>query len=164
MSYKIYSSILTIIVIVGCCFGGNAQMQQSVNVCGQFFEGGTKQISFNIGEPVIKTVHGADIMLTQGFFQPRLWVTAIDDMKGISYHIEAYPNPATDHIYLSTDKELPKGSTYQVFDMHGGLIARGDINNGLTTKISLEKLVPASYFLKVTRDKQALRIVKIIKK
>ncbi len=140
----------------------HAQVQQVTASSGGILEGDTRQVSFTVGETVVKTHEGQQIMITQGFHQPMLWVTAVDEMEGITFQIKAYPNPATDIVKLTVNEELPIGSSYQLYDMHGGLISTKKIEQ-LTTEVPFQQLVPASYFLKVVSEDKILKTFKIIK-
>ncbi len=48
----------------------NANAQQVIASAGGYYEGDNISISWTLGEPVIETFTGADIILTQGFQQP----------------------------------------------------------------------------------------------
>ena len=127
------------------------------------FEGSKVAISFTVGELVTTTLHGNNSITTQGFQQPNLVITAIDELLNLSIKIEAYPNPVTDLIKLSVDNELPDESFYQLFDIKGSLLEKKRLN-GLLTEISFESFVSATYFLNVTDGTQTLKTFKIIKK
>ena len=142
---------------------GNAQSQEVTATSGGNFQGSVHSISYTIGEMATTTLDGGGIILTQGFQQPRLIVTAISELVGITYSIKAYPNPTTDVVNLSTDQELPAGSLYQLFDMNGSRMDESQLD-GLVTEISVEALVPAVYLLKIINSNQTLKTFKIIKK
>jgi len=48
----------------------NANAQQVIASAGGYYEGDNISISWTLGEPIIETFEGADIILTQGFQQP----------------------------------------------------------------------------------------------
>lgn len=142
---------------------GYAQLLQATATSGGQFTGKNLQISYTIGETSIQTMQGKTMMLTQGFQQPQLWVTAIDEIKGLAFKIQAYPNPVTDFINLATDSELPSGSSWQLLDMSSRLLKNGQIVE-MNTEISFQQLVPAVYILKVSNKSKNLKTFKIIKK
>ena len=142
---------------------GNAQLHEVVSSSGGYLQGNEISVSFTIGEANIKTLKGDITTLTQGFQQPQLIVTALDDFAHQAYTIQAYPNPTTDFVNLSTDIELPAESFYQIVDMHGSLISKKTVD-GLTTKISVQQLVPAVYFLSIFDRDEILKTFKIIKR
>jgi len=142
---------------------GYAQPQQVMATSGGQFTGKATQVSYTLGETAIQTMQGKILILTQGFHQPNLWVTAIDEIKGLTFKIQAYPNPVTDFINLTTDSDLPSGSSWQLLDIGSRLLNSGQIV-GITTQISFEQLVPAVYILKVNSKSKILKTFKIIKK
>jgi hypothetical protein len=147
-------------------FGNNstkAQQIQVIGAAGNHLAGNTRQIAFTIGEPFVQSLVGDGVLLTQGFHQPRLWITAIDEFVLSNFEIKAYPNPTTDVIHLTTDKLLPGNVEYQLTDMNGRLLDTKPLNGALT-EIPVSHLVSATYFLRVADKKQTYRTFKIIKK
>ena len=144
-------------------FSLHAQTNQVTASAGGQFKGDTRQISFTIGEPIIQTLQNQDLILTQGFHQPQLWITEVNEMEGTTFQIKAFPNPTTDLVKLTVNKELPIGSSYRVYNINGALISKNQIKN-LTTEIPFRQLAPASYFLKVVSEDKLLKTFKIIKK
>lgn len=60
-----------IAIAMACsAFSFQAQAQQVIASSGGFFEGENISLSFTVGEPVIETFTGGNVVLTQGFQQP----------------------------------------------------------------------------------------------
>lgn len=89
---------------------GFAQRQQATGTSGGQFTGKSLQISYMVGETTVQSIQGKIMRLTPGFQQPQLWVTAIDEIKRLTFKFQAYPNPVTYFINLATDIDLPSGS------------------------------------------------------
>ena len=142
---------------------GKAQLQEVVSSSGGYFQGNETSISFTVGEPVVKTLQSETMMLTQGFQQARLIVTEVNDFGGRTYEIKAYPNPTTDFVHVSTNKELPTTSYYRLSDINGSLIDEKSVD-GLTTEVSFQQLIPAVYFISIINHNQVIKIFKIIKR
>jgi len=140
-----------------------ARAQQATASSGGQLEGSTRQISFTVGEAAIKTLQGQNLMLTQGFQQPRLWVTALNEVKGLAFKIRAYPNPTSDYLKLSTEKPLPSGTVFQLFDINGRQISENQ-PQALLTEIAMQQVVPGTYLLKVVNKQNVYQTFKIIKK
>jgi hypothetical protein len=141
----------------------NAQLQNVTATSGGNFTGSTYSISYTLGEPVISTLAGTNLLVTQGFHQPRLIVTALGEIMGLSVNIKAYPNPATDFVHLETSGNLSPGSLYQLYSLNGSLIAEKQID-ALLTEISFQSLISSTYILKVIQHSQTIKTFKIIKK
>ncbi len=162
---KNVKQVCVIGVLLVCIFCQTllAQSQEVVASAGIYFENKNHQISFTVGETVIETYRGDQFLLTQGFHQPLLWVTELDELVGINLNIKAYPNPTADFVKINSNEELPLGSTFHLYNMQGVLVRIGEMD-GLTTEVSFRQLVPANYFLKIFHEDNILKTFKIIKK
>lgn len=108
-----------------------AVMAQSVeqNViasAGEHFENGNVQLDWTLGEVMIDTYDNGTNILTQGFHQTELTVTAIEEtLADISMNL--YPNPTSEYLNIdlgNNDKDI----NLQLFDMTGKLIHQARIN------------------------------------
>lgn len=74
-----------------------------------------------------------------------------------------YPNPATDFINITADKELLKGLWIDFINLDGTVVKTLRLNNpGLNTQIDIRDLVSGIYTIRAKNDKM-LKICKIIK-
>ena len=140
----------------------NGQQQVAAS-SGGTFNGNSISVSFTVGEPVINTLLQGNVMVTQGFHQPHLTVTALDEAKGVALNIKAWPNPTTHFVQLEISNELTRGSSFQLFSMSGSLIQERKLD-GSITEISFQNMKSATYLLRVIQNNQTLRTFKIIKK
>jgi hypothetical protein len=140
-----------------------AEAQEVVSTSGEFSVAGSGSLSWTIGEAITETFSSGNITLTQGFQQSNLTITAIDEVAGLSFSITAFPNPATDNIYLMIDNKSLKNIGYQLFDTSGKLIVSAKIDEK-ESSISLNKFPPAVYLLKVTESDKPIKTFKVIKK
>jgi hypothetical protein len=69
--------------------------------------------------------------------------------------LSAYPNPATDHVIVTSEKEEPQ--SFELFSANGKLVQTGELTHGNNT-ISLNKLENGIYFLH--SDNAVLKLVK----
>lgn len=159
MSLTIRKTWYTLVLIVWMVFASYAQKQEVISSSGGHLTGSRLSISYTLGETVITTQNNNDMMLTQGFHQSQLVVTALDEMKGLSITINAFPNPVNDYLNVVTSKLLPQGSFYQLFNMYGELIRRADFE-GTNTEVEFRSLVSATYLLTVNGKNQILKSLK----
>lgn len=87
---KLVCSLIAITIVA---LSINSNAQQVIAPAGGYYEGGNISISWTLGEPVIETFEGADIILTQGFQQPyNFYLTQILNIpagwSGISGYID----------------------------------------------------------------------------
>jgi len=88
-------------------------------------------------------------------------ISGIND-GAITLDCTAYPNPTTDYLRLKIADNTTLNLTYQIYDINGKLLFNKKVEGSETT-ISMQGLVPGSYFLKVTDNKQEIKTFKIIK-
>lgn len=162
MKEKSIIPLIVLMLVTLFVIQANGQLQNIAATSGGNYTGSTYSISYTLGEPVIRTLTSTNLMVTQGFHQPRLIVTALNEIMDLSVIIKAYPNPATDFVHLETSGNLSPGSTFQLYSMNGSLIEERKID-GLLTEISFETLISSTYILKVIQRSQTIKIFKIIK-
>jgi hypothetical protein len=153
----------TLLVLSFIAFVGISPIlsQEVIAIGGQYLSNSSGSISYTIGETVIETLTGSNNILTQGFQQTNLIVTAINEAKRLNFEISAYPNPTQDFIRLRIGKENIKGMQYLLYDLNGKLIDKHKLLNQ-ETDISFEHLAPASYILKILDKKTELKSFQII--
>lgn len=149
------------------------QAQESVNTTGGNASGSGGSASYSVGQVVYTTNTGTNGSVAQGVQQPFeiSVVTGIEENKGISLLISAYPNPTTDYLTLEIkDFDLSKLRqdqysvlSFQLYDMQGKLLQNEEIIDS-ETSIYMSNFVPATYFLKVTEGNKEMKTFKIIKK
>lgn len=133
---------------------------QIISSSGDHFNNGTIQISFTIGEPVVKTVSDGTNTLTQGFHQTNWSFVGLEDYTP-SFNISVYPNPVQDELKIES-KDF-KGVIYQIYDAAGKIVLEGNLENE-KTQINTENLAPATYSLVLRNSNESLlKIYKLVK-
>jgi Secretion system C-terminal sorting domain len=125
--------------------------------------GGT--VTYSVGQVAFITKTGVSGTITEGMQQPYeiLYMTGIEEEKGITLDCILYPNPATVNVKLKIENHEIKNLNYQLYNMSGLLLQNLKIENNETT-IPMDGLEHATYFLKVTENNKALQTFRIIKK
>jgi hypothetical protein len=152
---------LSILAILVCIL---LQAQSTNPASGGNATGTGGSVSYSIGQVVYNTNTGTNGSAAQGVQQPyEISVsTGIEEALGISLEIVVYPNPSTDFIRLKIENYEVGNLRYQIYDINGSLLLSNKIE-GSETNISMQPLLPAVYFLKVTRGKKEIKTFKIIK-
>ena len=119
--------------------------------------GGT--VSYSLGQVVYSTNIGTNGSVSQGVQQPYA-VSATVGINETSIQLNAYPNPTTNNLTLTTDDS--ESLSYQLFNIQGAEISSKTLNSK-TSNISLEGHPPATYFLKVIKNNEVIKAFKIIK-
>ena len=133
-----------------------------ITTAGDHHENVNGSVSWTIGEGVTETLEGTDIILTQGFQQSRLIVTAVKEFQNLKFEISAFPNPATDFITLKVESKNLKRISYFLFDVNGKFLIKNKIISS-ETEIPFTDYASSSYFLKVYYGKKEVKTFKIIK-
>ena len=152
--------------------GLTAQAQQATVAAGGTASGNGGTVSYSIGQVVYTTATGSNGSVAQGVQQTYeiTAVTGIEEAKGISLEVSAYPNPTTDHLTLTIGASLSLSDhpmTYRLLDMNGKVIETQKIINDQTI-IVMSNLLPANYFLTLEtiangKSQQELKTFKITK-
>lgn len=119
--------------------------------------GGT--VSYSVGQVVYTTNTGTNGSVSQGLQQPYTISTTVG-VNQTSIQLNAYPNPTTNNLTLTTDDS--ESMRYQLFNIQGAEISSKTLNSK-TCSISLEGHPPATYFLKVIKNNEVIKVFKIIK-
>lgn len=84
------------------------------------------------------------------------------DFKLSSDAITAYPNPAKSFVKINTGGLDFRGYTYELFDTNGRKLKSETATSG-EHQISIADLSPSVYILKVSKDNEAQKTIKLIK-
>lgn len=140
--------------------------QQTTVTAGGDASGSGGSASWSVGQMVYTTHSGANGSMAQGVQQPYEISVVLGNEEPIwlNFGISAYPNPTTDYLTLEIGDHATDRLGYQLFDLHGRLLADKKIKNK-ETAIPMAHLSAATYFLKITthNNKVAVKTFKIIK-
>ena len=121
------------------------------------------EISWTVGEPITETVTDGTSILTQGFQQSKLTVTAIDELRETDVEIKVYPNPTQDFVTIHFSKIMEKPGCL-LFDLSGKLLIQKNIES-TDAKIDMTRFAEGAYILKLNyRGSQPLQTFKIVKR
>ena len=154
---KIYTSIFTIFTTLTFAQTNTLQV---VGSAGNTATSGNTQLTWTIGETIVNTASNTNNVLTQGFNQGTLIITAIDDLKGMSVSIQ--PNPTSDFAIINLDDQNISKAQYTLTDLNGKVIQQNKIVNKQTS-VSFQELANATYFVQVLTNNQKAKTFKIIK-
>lgn len=152
----------TIIFAILLCLSIITWAQEAVVSSGNFHKNTSGSISWGLGETVIQTFVAGENIITQGFQQTRLTITAVEEIPGLDFTIIAYPNPAHDFVNLKIDREDFKGFRYELFDQNGRILKQGIFENN-PVLIPFSDRNSGIYFLRVISSNNELKTFKIVK-
>ena len=152
-----------IIVFLFLLFGQIAFAQEVVSSAGTTQQVAGYEVSWTLGESVIQTFTSGSDILTQGFHQTKLVVTAIDEPSRLVSELKVYPNPTSDYVMIHFNSEL-KDKHYSLYDITGKMIRLNSISE-TDTQIDVSTLASGTYLLQIGAEKtNQIQSFKIVKK
>ena len=140
--------------------------QESFNISGGKASGSGGTVNYSVGQVFYLTefARNGSLLEVEGVQQPYeiSVVTGIQESKGISLSLTAFPNPTPNNLTLHISDGTISNLSYQLYDMHGKLLQHKKIT-GHDVSIKMSTLVPAIYFMKVFRNNLPIKTFKIIK-
>ena len=135
--------------------------QEVISSSGSSFENSDARLSWTLGEPVIETFTSDQSVLTQGFQQSKLTVTAINQISDNSIRIKVYPNPVTSQLTIETGKN--EKFNFSLIDLNGKVLIKKEVKEFVET-VDMQAFIPGSYFLTVfSNNGKQLQTFKVIK-
>lgn len=153
---------IVVVLFIVNLFSTQMAAQQVISCAGNIGKSNAAQISYTIGETVTNTIVGSETILTQGFHQGIIHLTAIESIELSTIEVSIFPNPATDIVHLMILNNEQGNYTCSIFDLSGRLLISKDFTDN-ETDISLGFLIPSTYFIKVYDKKRELKTFKIVK-
>lgn len=147
-------------------FGQSIPMQV-VASAGGYATSTNLSISWTLGEPVITTLTGTNLMLTQGFQQGNLFGTNVPNEELPTLSFNMYPNPAISKVKFEINNPDAQGDfIVEVFDITGRKIIHenlGYFNNQDTKELPVTSLKSGIYLVKVNIGNYQSDVLKLIK-
>ncbi len=142
--------ILSAILLSGLGLTG-LQAQESINTTGGNASGSGGTVSYSVGQVMYNTHTGTNGSVAEGVQQPYeiSVVIGIEEAKDINLLLSAFPNPTDDYLTLEIQSIVQTQYFASLYDLNGKLLQKIPIINQLT-RIEMNNLAPATYFLKVT--------------
>jgi hypothetical protein len=136
--------------------------QEVISTAGQTQSISGYEISWTLGEPVIATVTAGTTVLTQGFHQSKLTVTAIDEFPASDFEVTVFPNPTSDFVIVHLVPTTINAGL-SLFEFSGKLLQQHLITES-DTRVNLSGYASGTYILKLyQKDKTPVQSFKIIK-
>jgi hypothetical protein len=137
---------------------------QVISSAGSHATGNGVQLSWTVGEPVISTLFSGNYILTQGFHQSKLEVTALDNVLFPELEISLFPNPVSGSMKLEVKGKLNFLLSCQLFDTQGRLLFDKKVEI-LPFLFDMESFASGTYFFNVCGvEAQLIKTFKIVKK
>lgn len=129
---------------------------------GTSFDNGSSILDWTLGEPVTATFTAANTILTQGFNQPNLVVTSVDNELA-TYSVTLSPNPTVDLLQLDIQNKLNEVLFIDLFTIEGKLIRSQQINSTTHLQIDMSSYTTGSYQLSIKNNSGKIKTFRIVK-
>ncbi|MEM7038661.1 MAG: T9SS type A sorting domain-containing protein [Bacteroidota bacterium] len=103
------------------------------------------QLHWTAGEAVINTLTAGGNILTQGFHQTQLTVTALEESTPEG--LEVFPNPVSETLFLRSGQ--PLNAKIELVDMHGRVVRTREIVDAHQQTLDVRALSEGTYILNV---------------
>jgi len=156
-------TLITVIILIFGLTG--LQAQETISSTGGEAAGSGGSASYTVGQIVYTSHTGTNgNSIAQGVQQPYeiSVVTGIHQAESISISIFAYPNPASNFLTLSIKDYELSNLKFELFDVNGKLLKSKNITED-KTKIAINDLPAAVYFLKIADKEKEIKNFKIFK-
>ena len=150
-----------LILLFGLC-ATSLQAQEVVTTAGSYGETTSGSLSWTVGEPVIETITDGTNILTQGFQQSKLTITAINDFKIPGIELSVYPNPTNSLLSIEVKTDKQRDLLLSLFNLNGKLILQKMMTGNKQT-IKMQNYKPTTYILKVSEANKEIRTYQIVK-
>lgn len=120
------------------------------------------QLSWSLGEPLIETVSGSALQLTQGFHQTYFTTTALDD-PAPGFLLRVYPNPTAGQLNIETVL-APRPFSLALYDQLGRALQWQGSQQGTSLRVlDLSGYTPGLYLLQLCGEEgKTIQSFKII--
>jgi hypothetical protein len=118
-------------------------------------------VTYTVGQVAYLQANTISGAVFQGVQQP-FYIVGVEEVSGLDISCSLFPNPTGDQVTLTVNGFSNQPLRYQLYDMHGRLIASSDIQGSETT-IPLQDLPAATYILTVKDEHNGMLSFKIVK-
>lgn len=112
---------------------------------------GGQSFDFAVGEmTLVNTLSASNIVVTQGVLQPHPPLTGIATVQTAGKSIRVYPNPATDHIWITPQFDTRSQLFIAVYDIAGKKLIENGFAHGAGSgehRLDIRSLASGQYLL-----------------
>jgi hypothetical protein len=138
--------------------------QSTTNSVGFTASGSNGNACISIGQVYYHAYFSTNHSMAEGVQQAYeiSTLTASEITGNFGNNLLVYPNPANHTLILKSGDFLVLNMQYYLYDAHGNLLKTEKISDAQTT-IDMQKMIPATYFLRVFQGNTIIKTFKIIK-
>ena len=140
------------------------QAQECINATGVTATGVIGSVTYSVGQTVYNYYTGTNGSVAQGVQQPYeiSEVTGFEGVQGINLYATICPNPTTCLLELKVISEMEKDLSFQLYDANGKLLQTRELSS-TEAQIDMSSYIPSTYFVRVIKASQSVKVFKVIK-
>ncbi len=142
--------------------GAQSLSPQIISTSGTSFTNSSAQLDWTLGEPVTSTLSNSNNLLTQGFHQPNLLTSSIDDVPA-DYSITIFPNPTVDFLQLQIQNVLNQVLVVDLYTVEWKLLKSRQINSSTHLQLDMTEYNSGTYLLLIKNNSAQNKSFRIIK-
>jgi len=109
---------------------------------------GSITLDWTVGEIATSSIQNTATLITQGFHQPKLKLTAIEELGAEIGTIKVYPNPTSDFLKMDLAFDRYRSVKVEMFDAAGRSVRSARMTGRLVAEsINTHDLPAGNYFL-----------------
>ena len=154
--------LIHVLLILGAQVYSQEIRRELISTAGEFYTTSNGSLAWSMGQIAVKTCENGDFVLSQGFQQSDLVITAIRNSDQVDYNVKAFPNPVRDKLSIQTEDLKNKKLLLELYDIHGSLLLKKKIKTSPMT-ISISDFSSGEYILRIIKNNKPVKSYKIIK-
>jgi hypothetical protein len=127
-----------------------------------YFKTASLSVNWTIGEIATETFVNDNIMLTQGFNQGNITITATSEDLFADLNISVYPNPVKNIFTIKSGPQNSMQLKAELYNLSGAKLISQKIESG-NTPVNMERFPESEYILKIFNNLQEIKTFKVIK-
>lgn len=158
---KLNLKLLLLFYLFG--MGFNYLKAQSVTASAGDQNKSTKiDLNWTLGEIIVESTSKDELVLTQGFQQPKIEVISLQEEDVPVNACMVYPNPTNDYVILELTKSIQVPVKFSLFNSEGIAVIKGELTESRNF-VSLRSIPTGTYILKLNIYDNNSIMFKIIK-
>lgn len=158
---KMKKTFLFLVAIYSTAAIAQTASPDVIATSGTSFNDGTSQIDWTIGETVTATLTSGGNTLSEGFHQPNLMYTAINNAE-TDYSVILFPNPTLDYLQLKF-QNLKREVMVEVFSGEGKLLLNQKTSSAGDMLLDMSNYAAGTYLLSIKDSDSKIKTYQVIK-
>jgi len=141
--------LLFCVLVVSSYATAQTLSPEVITTSGTSMSNGTTTLDWTLGEPATATLDNSTNLLSQGFHQPSIVVTAIADAATLN-DVKVFPNPTIDVVQIQFTS-TQKNTLVELYSIEGKLLEKQTVNSQ-TVEVKMTTYPAGTYYLRINNS------------